>query len=137
MPDWIALRTPEEGGHIATSRAPFDPATTQGLIRAARRIRPDPPRPYIKPSRSVYVILLRFGPDDYGLYVGSTARSPEERYLQHKAGYKDSRWPRRYGVGLLLALYKHLNPLDWRPALDAEVSLAKALRSTGIRVEQG
>jgi hypothetical protein len=137
MPEWIAVRTPEENGHIATSRAPFDAPTTDALVRAARRISSDPPRLLVEPSRSVYVVLLKFGPADHGLYVGMTGRSPEERYLQHKAGYKASRWPKRYGLGLLPALYRHLNPLDWGPAIKAEVDLADALRRTGIRVEQG
>jgi hypothetical protein len=36
MPEWIVVRTPEDG-HVATSRAPFDPVTTDALVRAARR----------------------------------------------------------------------------------------------------
>jgi hypothetical protein len=69
--------------------------------------------------------------------VGLTGLTPEERYLNHRAGYKASKWPKRYGVGLLPALYKHLNPLDWEPAKAAEIALAEALRQTGMRVEQG
>lgn len=136
MPEWIALRTPENG-QVRTSRAPFDSATTDALVRAARKVRPDPPRPFAEPSRSVYVVLLQFAAGDYGLYVGMSVHSPYERYLKHKAGYKSSRWPRRYGIGLLPALYRHLNPMDYKPATKAEVALAEALRHTGIRVEQG
>lgn len=91
----------------------------------------------IKPSSHIYVVLLEYEEAEYGLYVGMTGRSPEERYRQHKAGYKSSKWPRRYGIGLLPALYKHLNPLDRDPAELAEVELAVALRSTGLRVHQG
>lgn len=136
MPEWIALRTPE-GDHVATWRAPFDPVTTDALVAAARAIRADPPRPSIEPHFSVYVVLLELVACDYALYVGMTGLSPEERFGNHKAGYKSSRWVRRYGIGLLPALYRHLNPLDWEPATKAEVDLANALRSTGIRVEQG
>ena len=136
MPDWITLRTPHDE-HIATSRAPLDPEITDALVRAARRVRPGPPRPQVEPHFSVYVVLLELGAVDYALYVGLTGLSPEERYLNHKAGHKASKWVRRYGIGLLPALYRHLNPLDWDPATKAEVDLAASLRHTGIRVEQG
>ena len=43
---------------------------------------------------------------------------------------------RKFGVGLLPALYKHLNPLAYEPATRAEVALAEALRGAGIRVKQ-
>ena len=86
---------------------------------------------------SVYVVLLELAPNDYGLYVGLTGLTPEERFLNHKAGRKASRWVRRYGIGLLPALYRHLNPLDWELATTAEVTLAEALARTGIRVKQG
>lgn len=136
MPSWITLRTPEEGW-VRTGRAPLDAAMTDALVRAARGVRPRPARPLIKPSSHIYVVLLEYEEAEYGLYVGMTGRSPEERYRQHKAGYKSSKWPRRYGIGLLPVLYKHLNPLDREPAELAEVELAVALRTTGIRVHQG
>ena len=40
-------------------------------------------------------------------------------------------------IGLLPALYRHLNPLDWELATVAEVALAEALADAGIRVKQG
>lgn len=85
----------------------------------------------------MYVVLLEFGPRDYGLYVGKTGLSPEDRFANHKAGHKASRWVKRFGVGLLPALVRHLNPLDSEPAAVAEVELAVALRATGLRVHQG
>ncbi len=135
MPAWFAVRTPEEG-HVATSRAPFDPETADALIRAARRVSRRPFRPSVRAHHSVYVVLLEFAPGDYGLYVGSTGLTPEKRFLNHKAGRKGSRWVRRYGVGLLPAPYHRLNPLDWPPVSEAEVALAEALASTGVRVQQ-
>ena len=132
MPDWIAVRTPGHG-RIATSRAPFDALTTHALVRAARGIRREASE---GPRFSVYVVLLAFGPGDFGLYVGLTGLTPEERYLNHKAGHKASKWVRRYGIGLLPALYRHLNPLSYEHAAVAEVALAEGLRSTGIRVQQ-
>jgi len=136
MPSWITVRTPEEG-RIRTRRAPFDAPTTDAIVRAARSVRGRPPRPLIEPRSHVYVVLLEFKGAKYGLYVGMTGLSPDERYLKHKAGRRASRWVRRYGIGLLPALYRHLNPLDREPAVLAEVELAVALRSTGLRVHQG
>jgi hypothetical protein len=133
MPEWIAVRTPQ-GARVATSRAPFEAATTEALVRAARSVRA--PQASTKSRFSVYVVLLEFAPAEYGLYVGLTGLTPDQRYLNHKSGYKASRWARRYGIGLLPALYRHLNPLAWESAIDAEVALAEALAQTGVRVEQ-
>jgi hypothetical protein len=136
MPEWIVLRTPTDG-RVTTARAPFDPATTDALVRSARRVR-RPPAPQGSPEAhfSIYVVLLEFAPDDYGLYVGLTGLTPDERYLNHKKGHKASKWVRRYGIGLLPALYRHLNPLAYEPATIAEVALAEAFARTGIRVQQ-
>lgn len=136
MPEWIALRSPADG-HVATRRAPFDPPTTNALVRSARAVRPEPPQRSIEPRSSVYVVLLELTAGEYALYVGMTGLTPDARYINHKAGHKASRWVRRYGIGLLPALYRHLNPLQWEQATKAEVALAEALRRTGIRVEQG
>lgn len=132
MPAWITVRTPGDG-RVVTSRAPFDPDTTDALVRAARRVRREPST---NPHSSIYVVLLEFAADDYGLYVGRTGLTPEERFRNHKAGYKASKSVKKYGVGLLPALYRHLNPLAYEPATRAEVALAEALRRTGILVQQ-
>ncbi len=136
MAEWLTVRTPE-GPRVATSRAPFDPVTTDALVRAARRIRRGPDRTSAKAHHSVYVVLFQLPTGEYALYVGSTGHTPAERYQKHKAGYKSSKWVRKYGVGLLPALYRHLNPLDYKEAIAAEVALADALRQTGILVKQG
>lgn len=135
MPDWITVRTPGDG-HVATSRAPFNPETTDALVRAARGVRRDPSGSSVEPHHSIYVVLLEFAPDNHGLYVGLTGLTPEERFRNHKSGHKASRWVKRYGIGLLPALYRHLNPLGWEAATDAEVALAEALARMGIRVKQ-
>jgi hypothetical protein len=85
----------------------------------------------------VYVVLLEYAPAEYGFYVGSTGLTPEARYMNHKDGHRASRWVRRFGIGLLPRLYRHLNPLDAGSAELAEVELAEALRTTGFRVHQG
>jgi hypothetical protein len=136
MPDWIAVRTPGDG-HVATSRAPFNSETTDALVRAARGVHPGPSAPSVESHHSIYVVLLELAADDYGLYVGLTGLTPEERFRNHKAGYKASKWVRKYGIGLLPALYRHLNPLDWELATHAEVALAEALAGTGVLVKQG
>lgn len=135
MPDWITVRIPD-GHRTASERAPFDPETTNALVRAARSIRRGPSRLGLVPRDSIYVILLEFE-QDWRLYVGRTGLTPEERFLKHKAGTRAAGRVERRGVGLLPALYKHLNPLDRSAAEVAEVQLAEALRTTGVRVYQG
>jgi hypothetical protein len=106
-------------------------------VRAARTVRPRPPRDGVKPRSSVYVVLLEYVPAEYRLYVGSTGLTPDVRYANHKAGHRASRRVTRFGIGLLPALYRHLNPLDAESAELVEVELAEALRTTGMRVHQG
>ena len=132
MPEWITIRTPGDG-RVTTSRAPFDPVTTDDLVRAARRIRR---QASADPHFSIYVVLLEYAATEYGLYVGMTGLTPDERFRNHKARHKASKWVRKYGVGLLPALYGHLNPLAYEPATLAEVALAEALRTTGVSVHQ-
>lgn len=62
---------------MRSGKAPLDAATTEALVRAARGVRARPPRPLIKPSSHIYVILLEYEEAKYGLYVGMTGRSPE------------------------------------------------------------
>ena len=135
MPEWIVVRTPEDG-RVAISQAPFDPTTTDALVRAARRVRPGPSRGSAKAKSSIYVVLLELPSEEYGLYVGLTGLTPEDRFRNHKAGHKDSKWVRKFGVGLLPALYRHLNPLEYEPAATAEIALAESLRETGVTVKQ-
>lgn len=137
MPEWITVRTPQEGGRVATSRAPFDPVTTEALVRAARAVQPVPPATPPKSLFWIYVALLKFAAGEHGLYVGLTGLNPDARYLNHKAGQKASKSVFKYGIGLLPALYNHLNPLGRSAAEGAEVELAEALRATGIKVRQG
>jgi hypothetical protein len=135
MPEWITYRVPNDG-RVVTGRAPFDGPTTDALVRAARRLRRPAATGRREPSSSVYVVLLDRGAQGHELYVGRTGRTPDERFQQHKTGYKDSKWVRRFGVGLLPALYRHLNPLDSEAADRLEVELAKALEETGVTVHQ-
>ena len=54
------------------------------------------------------------------VYVGMTGKSPEERFAQHKKGYKASRYARKYGVRLRPRLYSQHNPMTYEAACDME-----------------
>ncbi len=85
-------------------------------------------------GHSVYVILLRDPrrAGRWGLYVGQTARDPDLRFDQHKAGHKASRAVKRFGVRLLPHLVDHLNPMSGWESLDIEAALADGFRRAGI-----
>lgn len=90
-------------------------------------------------SHSVYVLLLHDArrAEPWGLYVGQTSRDPDQRFDQHKTGYKASRAARRFGRRLLPDLTLHLNPLRAWEALDLEAALAEAFRAAGIDWVEG
>ena len=87
----------------------------------------------------VYVVLLhdprRSQP--WGLYVGQTARDPDQRFDQHKAGYKASGAVRRFGVRLLPELVAHLNPMMRWESVDLEEALADTFRAAGVPWVEG
>jgi hypothetical protein len=69
------------------------------------------------------------------LYVGQTARTPEERFAQHRAGVRSSRIVREYGVRLRPRLYANVGPFETRAESErAEVKLAEKLRRRGFAV---
>lgn len=101
---------------------------------------------------SVYVIELsdergpRLNPRYPNVYVGQTALTPEERFAQHRAGYKASRhlWKGGKGRGQWLGLwlkrrlYDRSNPIENRPEAERlEVWLAERLRRRGYTVFVG
>jgi predicted GIY-YIG superfamily endonuclease len=90
-------------------------------------------------AHSVYVILLhdQRRAEPWGLYVGQTARDPDWRFDQHKAGYKASGAARRFGVRLLPDLVDHLNPLRRWEALELEAGLAEEFRRVGVPWVEG
>ena len=63
-----------------------------------------------KNSHSIYVIL-RNGyskqNQTYGVYVGETSKTPEERFSQHKKGIKSARGVQKYGIQLLRSLWPY------------------------------
>ena len=70
------------------------------------------------------------------LYVGMTSKTPKERLLQHKSGYRNkkgfkisSNIVEKYGMYLRPSLYNHIEPLATRAeALKMEEQLALELR---------
>jgi len=68
------------------------------------------------------------------LYVGMTSRTPEERFEQHKRGYKSARYVRQYGKWLRKRLYSKYNPMTKEEASIMEGELARRLRKRGYGV---
>ena len=69
------------------------------------------------------------------VYVGQTARTPEERFTQHLAGVRSSRIVKAYGVRLRPRLYANVGPFETRAESErAETRLAEKLRRRGFAV---
>jgi len=69
------------------------------------------------------------------LYVGQTARTPEERFAQHQNGIRSSRIVREYGVRLRPRLHASVGPFETRAESErAETRLAEKLRRRGFAV---
>jgi len=102
-------------------------------------------------TRNIYVIELdkavlknkkfRMANPDYVegkpcVYVGMTARSPEERFQQHKQGFKSARLVKKYGMRLKPRLYRIHNPMTYEEACKMEAEKARRLRKRGYGVWQ-
>ncbi len=75
------------------------------------------------------------------LYVGMSSKTPEERFTQHKTGYRNkkghnisSAFVQKYGRYLRPSLYTHLDLMTKTEALKAEEKLALDLRRQGYAV---
>ena len=70
------------------------------------------------------------------LYVGMTSKTPKERFVQHKTGYRNKKGYKlssniveKYGLYLRPSLYNHIDPIATRQeALKMEETLALELR---------
>ena len=104
-----------------------------------------------KPGYRIYVVRLdsgvgdskRFqaanpaaGRDAECLYVGMTACTPEERFSQHKRGYKACPFVKKHGIALALEFFPTTDLLPRHEAERLEVSHAEKLRSKGFAVWQ-
>jgi len=103
-------------------------------------------------SRKVYTDNAKFrvaNPQYNGvlecLYVGMTSKTPQERFEQHKSGYRTkkgrkvySNIVRKYGMYLRPSLYEHIGQISGRvPALEMEEKLALELRRKRYAVWYG
>ena len=103
-----------------------------------------------KQGRNLYVITLdpevlwrkEFRQENLGyiegmpcVYVGITIHAPGDRFAQHKAGYRSSKYPRKYGIELALEL---IDGFDEEGLSDEEreSGLADWLRDQGCAVWQ-
>ena len=75
------------------------------------------------------------------LYVGQTSKTPQERFAQHKTGYRNAKGHKlsanivqKYGRYLRPSLYQHIGPLSREEALKVEEGLALELRRKGYAV---
>jgi len=76
------------------------------------------------------------------LYVGMTSKTPKERFIQHKTGYRNAKGHKlsariveKYGSYLRPSLYNHIKPQPTRAkGVAMEKKLALALRSQGYAV---
>jgi hypothetical protein len=71
------------------------------------------------------------------VYVGMTGIPVDQRFQNHKNGYKSAWVVRKYGVRLMPELYEHLNPMPFEAAAQMEIELAEDLRAEGYRVTGG
>ena len=75
------------------------------------------------------------------LYVGMTSKTPQERFAQHKSGYRTAKGTKlssniveKYGRYLRPSLYQDIGPLRRAEALEVEKGLALELRRKGYAV---
>ena len=90
-------------------------------------------RPTVERRRANVYVILRGGYTRqngwYGVYVGSTARPVEERYLQHRQGIRAAHGLPLHGIELLYSLFDRINPVPARKEerLTCETRLHEAL----------
>ena len=65
------------------------------------------------------------------VYVGMTSKTPEQRFEQHKSGYKSSRIVKQFGIRLKPRQYQSLNPISRDEAAEMEFEKARRLRKKG------
>ena len=70
------------------------------------------------------------------VYVGSTARDPDDRFKQHQEGYRAARIVKNHGMYLMRSKFERLNPVPADEARECEKHLAERLRRKGYWVWQ-
>ncbi len=69
------------------------------------------------------------------VYLGSTGLTPEERFAQHKRGFKAARFAKLFGIELHRKTH-NLLAVPWPEAEARERALAAKLRKSGYAVWQ-
>lgn len=69
------------------------------------------------------------------VYVGMTIHEPGDRFEQHRAGYRSSKYPRKYGIELALELMDGFDGKGLKN-VEKEAALADWLRDQGYGVWQ-
>ena len=84
----------------------------------------------------VYVVLLRNprGDGRDGYYVGMTGLPLEDRFANHKRGYKSASVVRKYGVRFAWELFDGIPAMSFKEAALTEPTLADDLRDLGYLV---
>jgi predicted GIY-YIG superfamily endonuclease len=93
--------------------------------------------PVKTPHHRVYVIRLRNprrGDRREAFYVGMTGLPVEERFANHKRGYKSASVVAKYGVELAPEWYEDIPPMPYGEASLTEPALADELRDRGYLV---
>lgn len=88
----------------------------------------------------VYLVLLDYSDrrgDPYGVYVGMSRYSPNQRFDQHKAGIRASGSVLKRGIEVLAGPTMHLQFIARAEAARIEAALAGALADAGIVVQGG
>ena len=76
-----------------------------------------------------------YNPEKPCVYVGQTAKTPEERFRQHCEGQRANRYVKEYGKRLRLKLFERFNPIQTRSEAEKkEKQLAEKLRKKGYGV---
>ncbi|MFQ5581334.1 MAG: hypothetical protein ACE5F3_01745 [Mariprofundaceae bacterium] len=70
------------------------------------------------------------------LYVGMTGLDPEQRFENHRNGYKSCKYVKKYGLRLIPEMYESYNPMSYEDAVRMEQNLAEKLRCEGYVVWQ-
>ncbi len=120
IPDWLPMR------HIEWLPLAYEIA-----------LRWQPPR---TGRHNLYLVLLdyrerRGGP--YGVYVGMSHYTPEQRFDQHKAGIRAAGAVLKRGLEVLTGPVLHLQGLRRACAARIELELAAALADAGLIVKGG
>lgn len=78
----------------------------------------------------VYTILLEYPGNRYpfGIYIGESSRTPENRFKKHKAGKKASRHVKNRGKEILYSTFQHLCFPERKYAKSLEERMADCLR---------